>query len=64
MMYDNYRILSSEDVMDLLYISRSTLYKLLKQKKLRGYKIGCKWFIPRKEVEAFIERRLEHGDKI
>ena len=60
MIGDSYRILSSEDVMDLLYISRSTLYKLLKEKKIRGYKIGQKWFVPRKEVEKFIDRSVEH----
>ena len=60
MIGDGYKILSSEDVMELLYISRSTLYKLLKEKKIKGYKIGQKWFVPRKEVENFIDRSVEH----
>lgn len=63
MIGDKYKILTSEDVMNLLYISRSTLYKLLKEKKLRGYKIGFKWFIPRGEVERFIDQKLEHEER-
>lgn len=53
-MSDNYEILTTDEVMDYLLIGRNTLYELLRSKKIKGFKIGSCWKIPRKAVDDYI----------
>lgn len=53
-MSDNYEILTTDEVMDYLMIGRNTIYELLKSGKLKGFKIGSCWKIPRKAVDEYI----------
>lgn len=47
--------LSTQEVMDLLYISRSTLYRLLQTGQLRGFRVGNQWRVSKKEFLQFCE---------
>ena len=53
-MSDNYEILTSDEVMDYLLIGRNTLYELLRKGKIKGFKIGSCWKIPRAAVDEYI----------
>lgn len=53
-MFEQYEeILSVDDVMDILSIGRNGAYDLLRHGKIKGFKIGSTWKIPRKSIEEF-----------
>lgn len=54
-MSDNYEILTTDEVMDYLFIGRNTIYDLLRSGKIKGFKIGSCWKIPRKALEEYID---------
>ena len=54
-MSDNYEILTTDEVMDYLFIGRNTMYELLRSGKIKGFKIGSCWKIPRKALEEYID---------
>lgn len=45
--------MSTQEVMDLLYISRSTLYRLLRTGQLKGFRVGSQWRVAREEFQKF-----------
>lgn len=53
-MSDNYKIWTTEEVMEYLLIGRNTLYDLLRLGKIKGFKIGTCWKIPKKAVDNYI----------
>ncbi len=53
-MLDNYEILTTDEVMDYLLIGRNTLYELLRNGKIKAFKIGSSWKISKKAVEDYI----------
>lgn len=58
--------MNSQEVQDLLKISRSTLEAWLKSGKLKGYKVGRRWLFKRAEVEALINdhSQVDTGDQL
>ena len=53
-MSDNYEIWTTGEVMDYLLVGRNTLYNLLRKGKIKGFKIGSCWKIPKKAVDNYI----------
>ncbi|MCI9080090.1 MAG: helix-turn-helix domain-containing protein [Lachnospiraceae bacterium] len=53
-------LISIEELCDILLIGRSKAYELLNSKKIKAFRIGNSWKIPRLAVEEFIlsESRL------
>ena len=51
---DNYEIWTTDEVMDYLLVGRNTLYNLLRKGKIKGFKIGSCWKIPKKAVDDYI----------
>ena len=51
---DNYEIWTTDEVMDYLLVGRNTLYNLLRKGKIKGFKIGSCWKIPKKAVDNYI----------
>lgn len=47
-------LLTARQVIDLLKIDRTTLYRMLKNSRLNGVKIGSQWRFRRSEVEAMM----------
>ena len=43
------------EIMNLLYIGRSSAYKLLRSGQLPAFRVGKLWRISKKELELFIE---------
>ena len=55
---DGYLILTPEDIMEELCIGKNTVYALLSSGKLRAFKIGTKWKIPRKALDEYIDENI------
>lgn len=55
---NDYYILTPEDVMEELCIGRNAVYKLLDSGELKALRVGRKWKIPRKELNAFIDKSI------
>lgn len=49
-------IVSIDDVMKMLHIGRSNVYKLLQEKEIKHVRIGVKYIIPKKSIVEFIEK--------
>ena len=57
-MFDNYDdILTVAEVMDILYVGKNTVYRLLNEGELKGFRIGRTWKIPRDSLTSFIMHR-------
>ena len=52
--YDD--IVSVDDVMKMLHIGRSNVYKLLREKEIKSIRIGVKYIIPKKSMIEFLEK--------
>ena len=54
-MFDHYDdILTVSEVMELLYVGKNTVYRLLQEGELRGFRIGKTWRIPKACLEEYI----------
>ncbi len=51
--YNDY--LTVSDIIEILPISRLTVYKLIKSSELKAFKVGKKNLIPKKELIRFIK---------
>ncbi len=59
-MFNNeYDILTPEETMDYLNIGRNTLYSLLNSGKLKGFRIGRNWKIPRKSLNEYVDKSIK-----
>ncbi len=59
-MFENkYDILTPEEVMEQLNIGKNAIYKLLSSGNLKAFRLGRNWKIPRKEVDAYIDRMIK-----
>jgi excisionase family DNA binding protein len=47
-------ILTVDDVMELLYVGKNTVYSLLQSGQLKGFRLGRSWRIPRESLTKFI----------
>ena len=56
------KVYTVNDIMDLLKISRRTLYTYIKDEKIKGNKIGNKWIFTEQQVKDFIEGKTEKKD--
>ena len=50
--YDD--VVSVEDVMQMLHVGRSAVYKLLNEEKIKTVRIGKKFIIPKRSVIEFL----------
>lgn len=48
-------VVTPEDVQNMLHMGRNSVYKLLKEEKIKTLKIGKKYIIPKKSVIRFID---------
>ena len=56
MFNDDYEILTIDEVMDYLNTGRNSVYKLLISGKLKGFRIGRVWKIPKKSLDKYVWR--------
>jgi len=55
---DNYY--SVTDLIDILAVTRRTILKYIKQRKLRAFKLGNQWRITEEELKKFINRNSNY----
>lgn len=56
-MFSEYEdIVSVDDVMKMLHIGRSNVYKLLREKEIKSIRIGVKYIIPKRSIIEFLEK--------
>ena len=51
-------ILSPEEAMGELQIGKNAIYILLNSGKLKAFRIGRNWKIPRKAIDAYIDSNI------
>ena len=62
-MFENpYDILSPEEAMDELRIGKNSIYELLNSGKLKGFKVGRNWKIPRKSIDKYIDKNIKESE--
>lgn len=49
--------LTPREVMELLYIGKNTLYKLLNSGELKGFRVGRQWRITKGALQEYADRR-------
>lgn len=52
-------ILTREEVMEVLKIGRSTFYKLLRARKLKGFKEGNRYKVPAESIAEYVDKRMK-----
>lgn len=53
-------LLDIKQVRDILHVSERTVFRLIKDKKLKGFKAGREWRFEPKDLERYIQaQRLE-----
>lgn len=52
-------LMTIEDVCEELMVGRNAVYQLLDSKKLRGFRIGRIWKIPRTSIGEYISEQLQ-----
>ena len=55
-------ILTVNDVAEILYIGKNTVYSLLQSGELKAFRIGKSWRIPRESLNRFIINRAKMDD--
>jgi len=48
-------LLTTRQLQDLLQVDRITIYRMLKDGRLRGFKVGGQWRFSRREIEAWLQ---------
>ncbi len=55
-------LLTTKQLQDLLQVDRVTIYRMLSDGRLRGFKVGGQWRFSRREIEAWLqEQRAAQG---
>lgn len=52
-------LMTIEDVCEELMVGRNAVYQLLDSKKLKGFRIGRIWKIPRTSIGKYISEQLK-----
>jgi len=61
MEYELKEILTVEELMEYLNIGKNSAYALLENGKIKAFRIGRIWKIPRKAVEDYIYSEVYNG---
>lgn len=56
--------LTPREVMELLYIGKNTLYKLLNSGELKGFRVGKQWRITKGALQEYADRRATFPNSI
>ena len=58
-MYDYFEkeLLTVDEVAEVLYLGKNTVYELLSSGELKGIKFGRVWRIPRNSIKVMIEEK-------
>jgi excisionase family DNA binding protein len=51
------KVLKLEELAELLRVHPSTIYRLLRKRKIPGFKLGSEWRFSQKSVERWVKER-------
>ena len=57
------QLLTTRETCDFLKISRITLYRMLKAKKISGCKVGRSWRFEKTVLESWIDIKMQENNK-
>ena len=57
--YFDKELLTVDEVMEILYLGRNTVYDLLRSGELKGIKFGKVWRIPKESIREMITKKME-----
>lgn len=57
------RMLSVEDVADILGVGREAIYRKLRAGTIRGARLGQRWKVKESDMKAFLEGKFEQQEK-
>jgi excisionase family DNA binding protein len=57
------KLLNIKEVQEALGISESTIFRLMKSRKLQGFKVGREWRFQEKDIDAFIARQRQQAER-
>ena len=57
-------LLTTKEVQDLLKVDRTTIYRMLKDGRLQGVKVGQQWRFPLSEIEGLLAGTHVHQEEI
>ena len=60
-MADSVKVFTLEEIMDILKVSRRTIYNYIKADQLKAIKVGREWRVTEKALNAFLETGTEEG---
>ncbi|MBO6179914.1 MAG: helix-turn-helix domain-containing protein [Selenomonadaceae bacterium] len=52
-------LITIEELCEELMIGRNAAYKLLEERKIKGFRIGRIWKIPRASINAYIKEQVK-----
>lgn len=50
-------LLTTRQIQELIRVDRITVYRMLKDGRLRGFKVGGQWRFPRRDIEAWLQEQ-------
>ncbi len=56
-------LLNVKEVQERLGISESTLFRLLKRKELKGFKVGRAWKFEEQDIKNYIEKQRAKAEE-
>ena len=56
-------LLNIKQVQEVLHLSERTVFRLIKEKKLRGFKIGREWRFEPQDIDNFIQQQRREAEK-
>ena len=56
--YFDKELLTVDEVMEILYLGRNTVYDLLRSGELKGIKFGKVWRIPKESIHDMITKKM------
>ena len=60
-MAEEIKVYTLEEVMDVLKVSKRTIYNYIKADQLKAIKVGREWRVTEKALAAFLETGTEEG---
>ena len=63
MLDNSYDILTVPELMEILQVGQNYAYYLLHTNKIKGYRVGRSWRIPRKSVENYIDAQINQDNR-
>lgn len=57
------KLLNVKEVQEQLGISESTMFRLIRNKKLTGFKVGREWRFEESDIQDFIKKQREQANE-